>query len=334
MPVYNSAKYLTQAINSVITQTFIDWELIIINDASTDNSEELIKKFTDSRIKLIVNKKNLGLSGARNVGLAQANGEYVAFLDSDDYWLPAKLEKQISFLDQHPEVGLCGTQAVAFGDKQKPKTMHCFFNPNLLECLILFVNPFITSTVVLRRKILVDNGLFFDLNYTPTEDYEFWDRISRFAKIANLKGRLSYYRFHPEQTSKHLKSMEQVQKIIGELHSRQFNKIGLALSERDLELSFSFLRHQQIADTEDVECLLNLLSRMKKFNDLHKKYASDYFDQAVGVVEYLTLIKSFRHKKKFVKNYVDFLLKKNIFMINKLKFVVKFIATYLKPVNI
>ncbi len=119
MPVYNAEKYLKTAIESILKQTFSDFELLIINDGSTDGSEEIIRSFNDKRIRLFNNEQNLGIIKTLNKGLNLAKGEYIIRMDADDISLPDRLELQVKYMEENPGIGISGTQARIFGDTKK-----------------------------------------------------------------------------------------------------------------------------------------------------------------------------------------------------------------------
>lgn len=121
MPVFNASQFLKQAIDSIVVQSFFDWELIVINDGSTDNSEDIIASYTDSRIKYHKNESNIGLIASLNKGISFCTGEYIARMDGDDISMPNRLKKQLDFMDKHPHYAMCGGQADVIdnnGDKK------------------------------------------------------------------------------------------------------------------------------------------------------------------------------------------------------------------------
>ena len=156
MPVYNTEKFVKKTIESLLNQTYKDFELIVIDDGSTDNSIEIIKKFADNRIKIFSNDSNKGIVYSRNRGNAEALGRFIAPFDSDDIALPDKFEKQISFLEQHPEFGMLGSWAKLIDENDK------FLNVNWklsakaesIPAILLFRAYFIQSAVVFRREFL------------------------------------------------------------------------------------------------------------------------------------------------------------------------------------
>jgi len=199
MPVYNTEKYIEDSINSILNQSFVDFELLIIDDGSTDNSVAKIEKFNDKRIILIKNKKNLGLASVRNIGLNYINTKYIAFLDSDDISSHRRLEKQFYFLENNSDYVLCGSWVETIG-----KSKHIWkykSDSELLKCQFIFSDPFATSSLMIRNKVLTENNLIFDISFPPCEDYDLWERVTSYGEIYNIPEVLTYYRIHNTQTS-------------------------------------------------------------------------------------------------------------------------------------
>ncbi|MEL4306297.1 glycosyltransferase family 2 protein [Methanococcoides sp. LMO-2] len=154
MPVYNAEKYLKDAIESILNQSFKNFELLIINDGSNDKSKAIIESHNDSRIRLLNNEENSGLAKVRNKGIYEAKGEYIAWLDADDISHPLRLEKQVKLLDSHPDVGICGTWVKTIGTKVTHKWRYPT-NPNFIRGRMLFDDPLATSSVMLRKKLFI-----------------------------------------------------------------------------------------------------------------------------------------------------------------------------------
>ena len=177
IPTYNREEQVCRAIESVLGQTYNDYEIIVIDDASTDNTQERLGKFKD-RIKLITHQKNRGVSAARNSGIKEAKGKYIALLDSDDHWLPEKLRVQIDFFNNNPDALICQPQEIWIrkGKRVNPAKKHLkpsgdIFIPSLKLCL---VSP---SAVMIKKQLLDEVGLF-DEELPVCEDYDLWLRIS------------------------------------------------------------------------------------------------------------------------------------------------------------
>lgn len=177
IPTYNRASIILRAVSSVLYQTFDDFELIVVDDGSTDNTTELLNNHTKNII-IISLPENCGVSHARNVGIMASNSPFVAFLDSDDYWLPKKLEIQIRFFEKNPDALVCQTEElwIRNGKRVNPKKKHKkpsgdIFKESLSLCV---VSP---SAVMLKRELFDEVGLF-DENLPACEDYDLWLRIS------------------------------------------------------------------------------------------------------------------------------------------------------------
>ncbi len=188
MSAYNSEKFISGSITSILNQTYENWELIIINDASSDNTLKIINQFSenDSRIKVIDNGKNLGLTISLNIGIKNSSGEYIARLDSDDLAEPSRLEKEIDYLHADPDVGLVGSGAHlinSFGDKIG--SMNVMSQPYFVNKFIINLNPFIHSSLMFRKKALDDVGSYRE-RFRYSQDYDLILRLSDRYKLSNI----------------------------------------------------------------------------------------------------------------------------------------------------
>ncbi|MEN6584666.1 MAG: glycosyltransferase [Sulfuricella sp.] len=211
VPLYNCAAYLPQALNSVFNQGYPSLEVIAVDDCSSDETVEIVKSYGDA-VTLIQQDKNGGAGAARNRAMTVARGEYIAFLDGDDVWLPGKLNRQISFLETHPDFD------VVFGEFYKwlPDEHGIFYQPSDLyinESMELderfsggiypemLIDSYIwIVTAVMRRSVIDKIGLFRE-DLRKGEDYEFWLRASRACRMAKLPGHAALYRQHPSSTT-------------------------------------------------------------------------------------------------------------------------------------
>ena len=198
MPVYNCRQYIEESVNSILNQTFSDFEFIIIDDCSTDGTFEYLKSLTDPRITLLRKPQNTGYTISLNMGLKIAKGKYIARMDGDDISLSDRFAKQVSFMDANPDIIVCGGGYEAIGSDFKfiPKTS----NEDIVLDLMSF-SPFAHPTVFLRNIILKENNIQYDTQYEPCEDYKLWITLSEYGKLANLCDILLYYRIHQNQTS-------------------------------------------------------------------------------------------------------------------------------------
>lgn len=200
MPVYNAAPYLREAIDSILSQTFADFEFLIINDGSTDTSEGIIKSYQDSRIRYLKNAQNLGLVNTLNLGLEAAQGEYIARMDADDISLPTRFARQVAYMDQHPQVGACGTAYRYFGEVNEIKWLPSDHREafTLLSSTSCLGHP----TSLIRRSILHRYQIRYEKEYEYAEDYALWVRIGQVSHLCSLPELLLLYRWHEHNKSK------------------------------------------------------------------------------------------------------------------------------------
>lgn len=215
IPVYNGAAYLRPSIESILNQTFTDFELLLLDDASTDNSAEIIKSYTDSRIKFFQSEKNLGISAARNKLMDLAQGEYLAVMDHDDLSAPTRLAEQFEFMERNPEVAMLGTWGQLFCaeppfegflGKLKQKFINLGWvwcqpqEPDIYETLC--GNPIMHSSSMLRRSALIKSKIAYNQTYSPAEDYDLCRQIlAQGWKLANLQKVLFFYHYHGKNHS-------------------------------------------------------------------------------------------------------------------------------------
>jgi glycosyltransferase involved in cell wall biosynthesis len=192
LPVYNAAQFVEESIKSILNQTYTNFELIIINDGSTDESEKIISRINDKRIRYYY-QPNIGLAKTLNRGIEVSNGEFIARQDADDISLPQRIEKQIQFLLQYTDISLLGSWAEIIPIINNTHRYHKHPADNLqLKIDLLFNNPFVHTSIMIRKGILKSTGY-----YNPDkliEDFDLWSRIGRSSKLANIPEVLVQYR--------------------------------------------------------------------------------------------------------------------------------------------
>ena len=205
MPVYNREKYLREAIDSILSQTFTNFEFLIVDDGSTDNSLEIINSYSDSRIRLIRNSANLGISKSLNIGLSESLGDYVARMDSDDISLPNRLQIQVEFLNQNPDITVLGSHMNLIDRHgQKLEDLEYFSYPLSHQEIVyamLYSNPLSQPSVIFNRLEVLRIGGYRLLKELEnvSEDYDLWLRLAaQNYKFANLSDRLIKYRIHSD----------------------------------------------------------------------------------------------------------------------------------------
>jgi len=201
LPVYNCGRYLRDALESLLSQTFQDFELLAIDDGSADNTAEILHSYQDRRLRVVHNERNLGLVKTLNRGLELAQGRYIARADADDIYLPERLEKQFSFIEQHPEFAAVGSWYLKIDPEGKrlgiTKTPA---DPEAIRFRILTENSMAHPTMFFSREVANSLGGYSDLKLV--EDWDLWSRmLSSGYKIANIPEALVKYRVHSENIS-------------------------------------------------------------------------------------------------------------------------------------
>jgi hypothetical protein len=203
LPAYNCPSYIGVAIKSILDQTFDNFEFIIIDDGSTDDTPEVVRTFNDPRIRFF-QQHNQGLAATLNRGIEIASGKYIARMDQDDISMPERLAKQVNYLEAHPECGMVGTWADIYLEEKKTDKAHRHPSDNvILQCELLFNNPFVHSSMMLRKSVLEQvGGYSTDPERQPPEDYELWSRIAHKYEVANIPETLHVYREIPRSMSR------------------------------------------------------------------------------------------------------------------------------------
>ena len=203
LPVFNSERYLRASIESVLNQTFGDFEIIAIDNGSTDGTAPILDGLTDPRVR-VIHQPNTGLAGTLNRGIELARGRYIARQDADDLSRPTRFEQQVAFMESHPDCALLGTRAAIWmGDQPSGRAHDHPVEDAALRFELLFNNPFVHSSVMLRKSAVeAAGGYSTDARRQPPEDYELWSRLARRHAVANLGDRLTIYREVPASISR------------------------------------------------------------------------------------------------------------------------------------
>lgn len=278
MSVYNGEKYLRDAIDSVLNQTFRDFEFIIINDGSTDQSLSIIKTFDDKRIVLINNEGNKGLIFSLNKGIEQAKGKYIARMDADDICLPERFSQQFNFLELHPEIGVCSSNYIQFNNSFQ-KTYSSFTDHDEIFAFLLFNSSIIHPSLLIRKNILINNHLFDD-KYKHTEDYELWSRLIFECKFSSVPETLLKYRIHSNQVTNvyHSTQIEMANVIRRKLLIR----CGFVFSEEEFRVHCLIGSSQLFKSKADLELLLSWFHHMIAQNNTLQVINSDCLIKALN----------------------------------------------------
>lgn len=233
MPVYNAEKYIGGAVDSILHQTFRDFELLIINDGSTDATQTVLESYTDPRIRIIVHKKNSGIVRRLNEGISLSKGVYIARMDADDVALPMRLEKQVAYMDKHPAVAVCGTWLKVISDTKveiwKAPTTH-----DEIQSLMLFHAAIFHPTVIMRTKTIKRYNLRYSQSYHYSEDYELWVRIANYSRLANLPEVLLHRRINKNT---YIDDYARIQvESSNAVRLRQIHNLGIKPTKKEFEV--------------------------------------------------------------------------------------------------
>lgn len=281
LAVYNGEDFIERAITSVLKQSYTNWELIIINDGSSDNTCKLIDNFSDSRIKRIDNTINMGVTPSRNKYLHEAKGKYIAVIDADDEWLPTKLVKQVTFLETNNEYALCGTYA----NRTNGATGYVWQYPednDEIRIRLLWGSSVIHSSILIRKSVLDDNQIFYDNTQVQAEDYKLICDCIIHGKTYNIPEVLLNYYEHANQLT--TKKNEQT------IHSAKaawyyITKIaGIAISDTYFHSFNHLFAYQSQIENKSIEDIVHILKLIlsnptKWFNQnkLHKSIAARFY---------------------------------------------------------
>ena len=202
MAVKDGGKYLREAVDSVLAQTFSNFEFIIMDDGSQDGTAQILAEYSDPRVVLLKNKTSIGLTKSLNLGLGKAKGEYIARMDADDISLSGRLAAQVSFLNDHPEVGVLGTAASLIDSQGMVGDIVQYPERHSILCWIMcfFENPIIHPSVMFRKKMIMEVG-GYDEKYVTSQDFNLWSRAAEYANLANIQDVYLYLRKHEENIS-------------------------------------------------------------------------------------------------------------------------------------
>jgi len=241
IPTYNRSEILKKSIGSVINQTFEDFELLVMDDGSDDNTQEVVRSFADKRILYARNESNLGVVGARNKAVSNSNGEYIAFLDDDDIWMPDKLERQTRLMEQSPSsIGAIYTGFYTVDDEINKivKVMVPRYRGNILED-ILYYNFIATSTVLIKRECFEKTGLF-DEKICYGEDFDMWIRVLEEYEFDYIKDPLVRYLIHPDRITTNYGAVIKGLEEIMNKHKSLFSLNNKAYSTNKLRIGIAY----------------------------------------------------------------------------------------------
>ncbi|MDZ4845797.1 MAG: glycosyltransferase family 2 protein [Chitinophagales bacterium] len=310
MSVYNGEKYLQEAMDSVLNQTYKNIEFLIINDASTDSSAGIIQSYKDDRIRFFSNEENIKLTASLNRGIDLAKGKYIARMDADDVSLPERIEKQVAFMEQHSEVGLCGTfvQNIGTNDDYVPpyKTTH-----DEIKFKLFFETHFPHPAAMLRKSVLDEHNLKYDTVNKVAQDYELWNKMVNYCEVTILPEPLVKKRTHSEMTS--IKATQEQLQVVKNIHRELMMKLGAVPSEKELDVYENYFKGSAPKTKEELFALLDLFDKLIAGNAKAKIYRSDLFDRFFAEKYWMLCTTSSgfgmevyrKYKQSVARNYFD-----------------------------
>lgn len=302
MSNYNTEEsYLRSAIDSVLNQTYGNFEFIIVDDCSTDNSLEIIKSYKDERIVILENEENIGITKSLNRGLRVAKGEFVARMDADDICLPERFEKQVEFLTRNPEYIACGTAIEIIGEHKKGKII-CRTIPDIetFRIYLLFGNyPNIAHpTAMFNHVLLKKYNIEYDERYPLAQDYKMWVNCSKYAPCYNLEDVLFQYRVHDKAVST---AKQQLQKdIASQIIMEQLQALEISCDDELLEIHRNFFLERKEYNLKFKKWIKKLISQNKIYKVYDGYKLKEILWQRWAELSYFALAKT-RNPIKMIK---------------------------------
>lgn len=306
LPVYNCASYIEEAINSILNQTITDFELIIIDDASTDKTLTIVQNIQDSRIKIITKEQNLGLIHSLNLGFELAKGKYIARMDGDDINLPERFEKQVVILEEKSDIKACGCWLQSFGAYNiliEHKETH-----KEIQSHLLLSNPMSLGATMLDRKAYESFRFLEDKIHV--EDYDFWARSAWACPMYNIQEILYYYRVHNNQVSTKYKSIQLKGDV--EIKLSLYQKLQYNRAIYSDELISKLLYTNNSFNIQELKLILDWFTTLIKNNKRLKVFDYSEFKKVIFKIRRKLLFDIF-----FTNNGegIDYNLRKKIFQI-------------------
>ena len=287
MSCYNDHEYIRESLESILNQTFADFEVIIIDDASTDDTTTIIKSYKDDRIRLYVNSENQGLTRNLNKALGYVNGEYIARMDGDDVSHHDRFEKQVEYLDSHRDIYLIGCAVHSFGATDLYWRLPD--NSNELKIRMLIKPVFAHPSFMFRRE-LVDKGFMYNESFRTAQDYDFAARVSRQYKIGRLPEVLLEYRVHDKQVSSTSGSNQNDN--AARVRNRLLQELGVELSGDRAEFYRDWALEKKLGNVSEYKKAYAIINLLCQGNDLKHIYDPDKLEIVLKKMLYTWVIRS------------------------------------------
>jgi len=283
LSVYNGEQYLAEAIESILNQSYTNFELILVDDGSTDSSLEIIKSYDDKRI-ILISRENRGLIASLNEGILKAKGKYIARMDADDISLSTRFEEQVAFLEQNPKVGLCGTAIIGFSEEKDGAVWILAHKSETIKTQMLFSSSIAHPTVMMRHELILKYQLFYDENFKHAEDFELWTRFANVTELANLKIPLLKYRVLKNSASRMAdKDVNRRYEIISNITKSYVKKLKIQNSKEESWLHFNLSTNDRMNESNiSFDKLNDYFIKLLKANKQEKLFNSLELKKVLG----------------------------------------------------
>ncbi|MCP5104418.1 MAG: glycosyltransferase [bacterium] len=278
MTVYNGEAYLRETVESILAQTYKDFIFLILDNASSDGSRDIINSYDDKRIELVPLPENIGQVAALRKGLGMVKTELAARMDADDISLPERFERQVSFLESRPEVGICGTFAHTFGVKRVKWSYPC--RPEEIKVKLLFECSLVHPSVMMRKDLLDKFQLNYDDTLSHSYDWDLWQRASHCFDIANIPGYLLEYRLHEQSESQ--RTVDLQAETAGRLDDVSLERLGLQNHplrgvHRDVATETANIKNREADFFDRVKEWFDVLEEANRVHDVYDEQALHRF---------------------------------------------------------
>lgn len=275
MSVYNGQTYLREAIDSVLNQTFSDFEFIIINDGSSDNSLSIIQSYTDKRIVVINNEGNKGLIYSLNKGLEIAKGKYIARMDADDICMPERFDLQVKQFENHPNAVISGSDYYLLGGEKNTYIKN--INDSDFQKAVLLFTPCFCHPTVMMKNVFKDHQVFYDKDFIHAEDYKLWTDLQAFGDYLNIDKPLLKYRHHASQISNQKNELQlAISKRIREIY---LEKLKFKLSEKQFDVLNTIGSNTFITSFDLLRNIEDCLLHLELQNSIHQTFNKASFNR-------------------------------------------------------
>ena len=264
LPVFNGQEYLTEALQSVLNQSFDNFELLVIDDGSSDSSREVVKQFKDTRIKLIENSSNIGLVPTLNKALSLCQGDLIARMDQDDICDLDRFAKQVTFLQTNPQIDLVGSAITFFGAISKPYVFTFPLEHEAIRVALLFYCPLAHPALMFRRSLVQEGNWCYSDDFRHAEDYHFWSRLLLHRRAANLNDCLLNYRLHQKQYSSALSNKQY--EVSLRVRALMLSEAGVVPNLEDIALHESVILEMPLPHADYLEALAGWFSKIEEGN--------------------------------------------------------------------